>query len=158
YGRTEFIPFYGHGLFGFYNPGIVAGEEILKLPAAFGADHIFNLPVEQLVIGRSLDTAEDADAFGKAWIDHSTEEVGQAWLLGGFIMHKQIIDADAIAQRHDLWVQAVQPDALVAIFAEDERLTMLQIKRVVGLDALVGGVLEDAVVENLAVLIDLDER
>ena len=52
----------------------------------------------------------------------------------------------------------LQADALVAVLAEDQRLAVLQLERGVGLGFAVGGVVEGAVVEHVAVLIDLDER
>ena len=73
-------------------------------------------------------------------------------------MHEKIIDGSAVAKRHDLGVEPVQADALVAVLAEDQRLAVLQVEGIIGLDALVGGVLEDAVVEDLAILVDLDKR
>ena len=51
----------------------------------------------------------------------------------------------------------LQPDAPVSVATEDERLAVLEHQRVVGLGGLVGDVAEGAVVEDVAVLEDLDE-
>ena len=74
------------------------------------------------------------------------------------VVDQQVVDRDAILEIDDFGIEPVQADALVAILAEDHRLAVLEIQNVVGLDALVGGVLEHAVVEDVAVLVDLDER
>src|SRR3712207_8851874 len=49
-----------------------------------------------------------------------------------------------------------QADGLVAVLAEDQRLAVFEVERVVGLGGLVGGVVVGAVVEDVAVLVDLD--
>src|SRR5438105_13377750 len=105
-----------------------------------------------------LDAAEDADAFGETRIDHAAEQIRKARLLGALIVNQEVACRDAMAQGHDLGIQAMQPNALVAVLAEDQRLAVFQMQRIVRLDALIGGVLEDAVVENLAILVDLDKR
>src|SRR3984893_15984130 len=72
-------------------------------------------------------------------------------------MHQEVIHADAIAQRNNFRIQPVQPDALVAIFPEDKRLTMFKVMSILGFDRLVGGVFKDGIIEDFAVLIDLDK-
>ena len=47
---------------------------------------------------------------------------------------------------------------LSLFLAEDQRLAVLEVDRRVALGVLVGGVFEGAVVEDVAVLVDLDER
>ena len=51
----------------------------------------------------------------------------------------------------------MQANALVAVLAENQRLAVLQVQGVVSLDALVGSVFKDAVVEDLAVLVNLNK-
>src|SRR5439155_22053574 len=48
-------------------------------------------------------------------------------------------------------------NAFIAVFAENERFAVLEMQHVVSLDAFIRGVIEDAVVENYAVLINLDK-
>ena len=65
---------------------------------------------------------------------------------------------DTVAELHHLEAVAVHADALVAVLAEDQRLAVLEQELIVGLAVLVGDVREGAVVEDVAVLQDLDER
>ena len=59
----------------------------------------------------------------------------------------------------DLRAVVAEPDALVAVLAEDERLPVLEHERVIGLASSFSvRSLEGAVVEDVAVLEDLDER
>ena len=55
-------------------------------------------------------------------------------------------------------LQPIQADVPLVSSEPHERLAMFEVKHIVGLDPLVGRVLEDAVIEDLAILVDLDER
>ena len=56
----------------------------------------------------------------------------------------------------DLEVKPVQADALVSILAEDERLAVLEMHDVFGAGVFFGQVLPGAIIEDVAVLKDLD--
>src|SRR2546421_3168189 len=62
-----------------------------------------------------------------------------------------------LADGHDFRMRAVHPNALISILAEDHRLAMLEIKHLVLANAALGEVVERAVIEDVAVLIDLEE-
>ncbi len=53
--------------------------------------------------------------------------------------------------------RAVHADALLAVLAEDHGLAVLQVEHVVGADGALGEGVEGSVVEDVAVLVDLDE-
>src|SRR5260370_16460192 len=73
-------------------------------------------------------------------------------------MHHEILLRDAVAELHDLGPLPVHPNTLVAILAEDQRLAMLQHQLMIALDLLVAHIIESTVVEDVAVLQNLDER
>src|SRR5260370_30307971 len=73
-------------------------------------------------------------------------------------MYDDVALADAVAERDHLGPLPVHPDSLVAVLAEDERLAVLAHQLMIGLDLLVADVVEGAVIENVAVLEDFDER
>ena len=74
-------------------------------------------------------------------------------------MDEQVRLGDAVlAELDDLGPQAAQPDALVAVLAEDHRLAVLEVQHPVLADVPVGERAPGAVVEDVAVLEDLDER
>src|SRR5439155_15408254 len=146
----EFLPL-------LHDPGIVAGEKFFELAAALLGHDILDLLVEKIVVGRALHAPVHADAFRKARIDHSTEQISQAGLLGLFVVDEQVVNRDAATQSNHFRIHSVQANALVAVLAENERLTVFEVQGVIRLDAFVGGVIENAVVEDLAVLINLNE-
>src|SRR2546428_10356389 len=73
-------------------------------------------------------------------------------------MHHQIAFAYAVAELHNLGTHPVHADAAVAVLAENERLAVFEHELMVGLDRLVANFLESVVVEDVAVLEDLDKR
>ena len=72
-------------------------------------------------------------------------------------MHQQVAFADAVAEIHNFGGRAVEADALIAVLAEDQRLSVFQRDRAVRADVLVRELHEGAVVEDVTVLVDLDE-
>jgi hypothetical protein len=58
----------------------------------------------------------------------------------------------------DFRLHVLNRDALLLLVAEQEWLAVLEVKRVLGLEIFFRGVTEGAVVEDHAVLIDLDQR
>jgi hypothetical protein len=73
-------------------------------------------------------------------------------------VEQQVILGDALTQLDDLGIHAVEANTLVAVLAEDQRLAVFQLDRGLGLGLAIGGVVERAVVEDIAVLVNLDER
>ena len=76
--------------------------------------------------------------------------------VGLLIMKQQVVDV-GVAQVHNLRDQAIETDALVPILPENHRLPMLKHKSVIILGAAVGDVAPRTIVEDIAVLEDLDE-
>src|SRR5574340_77130 len=72
-------------------------------------------------------------------------------------MNEQVRLADAVAERDDLQRVAPQADSLVAVLPEDQWLAVFEHELMIGFDILVGEMGEGAVVEDVAVLEDLDE-
>src|ERR1700754_2886579 len=74
-------------------------------------------------------------------------------------MDQQIVFRDAVlADRNGFGMSAVHANALVALLAEDHRLAGFEIEYAVGTNSAFGEVVEGVVVEDVAVLVDLDER
>ena len=72
-------------------------------------------------------------------------------------MNEQIALGDAVAQLDDLRCRAVEANAPVSLCTKDDRLAMLERDRAIWAHGLVREFDEGAVVEHVAVLIDLDE-
>ena len=72
-------------------------------------------------------------------------------------MDQKVAFADAVAEIDDFRGRAVEADSFVAVFAEDEWLAVFESDGPVRPDVLVCELHEGAVVEDVAILIDLDE-
>ena len=70
-------------------------------------------------------------------------------------MHEQIFFGDAVAELDDFEFETVQPDALVAILSEDERLAVFELHDVLAARVFLGDVVPCAVIEDVAVLQNL---
>src|SRR5262249_164555 len=70
---------------------------------------------------------------------------------------EKIIFGDALAELNDFRIHAVEANALVTVLAEDQRLAVDQLERGVGLGVALRGIFPGAVVEDVAVLVDLEK-
>ena len=73
-------------------------------------------------------------------------------------MKQQVVLGDLTTQLHNLRIHAVQANAFFLLAAEDERATMFEEDRRIVLGFLARGVFKRAIVEDVAILIDFDER
>ena len=74
-------------------------------------------------------------------------------------MHQQIVFGDAVfADGHHFRMRAVHANPTVAVLAEDHRLAVLEIKHAIRAHASFGKGIKGVIVEDVAVLIDLDKR
>ncbi len=74
-------------------------------------------------------------------------------------MDQQIVFGDAIfADGHHFRQGAIHANTAVAIFAEDHRLAMFEVKHAVRAHAAFGKRIKRVIIEDVAVLIDLDKR
>jgi hypothetical protein len=135
-------------------PGFAAGEESLQvgLSLRFGGG---DLGDQGFFVAGAFDGGEDADGRRELWGTHAGEEIGERGV--GFVVDQEVGFGDAVAERHDLGTEVAEANALVLRFAEDEGLPVLEDEGVLGLAVFFGDVAEGAVVEDVAVLEDLDE-
>src|ERR1700727_2881630 len=89
-------------------------------------------------------------------IEHPDQDLGLIEIL--FVMYPQIIRANGCAQIHYRRPKTFQTDAFFPLCAEDQRLALLEEQGLHRLAAFLGKDFESAVIENIAVLIDLEER
>ena len=72
------------------------------------------------------------------------------------VVDEEIFLGDAVAELDDFEFEPVEADALVAILAEDERFAVFELDHVLAARIFLGECLPGAVVEDVAVLEDLD--
>ena len=73
-------------------------------------------------------------------------------------MDEQIFFRDATAELHDLEIEPVQPNALVAILPKNERLAVLELHHVLAACIFLRKLEPRAIIENIAVLQDFNVR
>src|ERR1700677_4199095 len=95
-------------------------------------------------------------SFDPRVIEHADQDLRLIEIF--VVVYPQIIRADASAEIHYRRPETFQADALVPLCAEDQRLALFEEQGLDGLAAFFGKDFESAVIENIAVLIDLEER
>src|SRR5215472_3784013 len=138
-----------------HGPGIAAAEQRLQVAGALLRLRVFELLVDRAVVGRTRDRVEDADRRRQRSLEVAEHEREREV---GLVVNDEVALGYAVAKMHRLGAHPVHADAHVAILAEDERLAVLEHELMLGLEALVTDVVEGAVVEDVAVLQNLDER
>jgi hypothetical protein len=75
------------------------------------------------------------------------------------VVHQEIVFGDAVfADLNNFRMSPIHSDSHVSILAKDHRLTMFEIEHAIGSHCALGKVIECVVVEDVAVLVDLDKR
>lgn len=138
-------------------PGLTCFKHRLQIASARfsfrGCDLFRDLDFES----RSRDVAKDTDRLREMRVSHSREHERNMRRLGRFIVEQQIVFGDTCAKLNDFGHQAVEANAFVAILAKDHRLAMFEDKQIVVFGFAIGGILPCTVVEDVAVLVDLNE-
>lgn len=98
-----------------------------------------------------------SDWFGELWVRHLGIDVREVHV--GFVMDEKVGFGDPVlSDDNHLGLAVVETDALVPISAKDQRLPVLDLDGVLGHRVLLGRVEPRLVVEDVAVLVDLDKR
>ena len=126
--------------------------QVRRVPRLSGADLLH----QELVVHRFLDGAEDTHRRREVGRSHAAQEVGQRRLGRALVVDEERVLAH-VRDVHHLGREPVQADALLHVLAEQERFPVLQEEHVVGLAVGLGEVVPGAVVEDHAVLLDLDQ-
>src|SRR6266852_6240001 len=145
----------------FYFPDVAGAEELFQVAwAFFGGDFVKLVVDDVLEAGQIIPGAQYAYRCRKSGtIFHmrKQERVGGPRVMR--VMDHQIGFADAIAECDDFDVAiTLATNALIAIFAEDQRLAVFQLNHVFAAGLLFGDAGPRAVVEDVAVLQNFDER
>src|SRR3989440_2130814 len=142
-----------------HDPHVAAVDELLELSAPLPRDGLLDLVRHEVLVGLALDVAEDADGLREIGLLHAREHEGDRWVLDVRVVDETVrfVEAGLRAQLDDLGARAVHAYAAVSVFAEDHRLAVFEIEHAVGADGPLGERVERAVVEDVAVLVDLYE-
>ena len=137
------------------SPGV---QELVDVAnAALGGD-LANLGIDQVLVTRHIvPAAQDADGGGEAGqLFHLSQQecVGRVAIF--LVVDEKVLLRDAVAEIDHLEVEAIETDALLVIFAEDERLAVFEVDDALAARIFFGEALPGAVIEDVAVLQDLD--
>src|SRR5579872_6515627 len=142
-------------------PGVAGVEEFFEIAGTALGDDGLNLLVHDIFIARDIGPrTENADRSRESRSQFPVGEgegVIRTWVM--HIVDQQIGFGDAVAELHDFDVAVrLATDTLVAIFAEDHGLAVLELYDVLAARFALGQREPRAVVEDVAVLEDFDER
>ena len=109
-------------------PVHVAGGGVLVVDVALALclDGLTYLLRHQIVVGGPLNGADDANRYWELRVVHAREHERNRRVIQRCVMHQDVGLGDAVlADLDHLRLEAVNPDALVAVLAEDHRLALL---------------------------------
>src|SRR6266436_8633822 len=141
-------------------PGVTSAKKFAEVaPPALG-DDVLDLLVHHIFIARQIiPGAKNSDGCGETGpMFHVGEQegVGRPWMVG--VVHYEVALRDPVAKLDDFDIAIRFPaDALIAVFAEDQRLAVLQLHYVFAARIALGQREPCAIIENVAVLKDLHE-
>ena len=138
-----------------------ARSSLAKIARAFFLYDFLHLLVDHIFVARQIvPGAQNADRSGEAGASfhvRKQESVGGPRVMS--IVNDQVGFRDAIAELHDFDVAiGLAADALVAILAEHEGLAVLQLNDVLAARFFFRQTGPRAIIENIAVLQNFDER
>lgn len=138
----------------------MASQQFVEVAISFGGDHFFDLQRHHFFVTGAVSFVEHAERPGKMTfhtgiIKHANEDL--RFVEIALIMHPQIICAGIFSQLNDHRPEAVQFDAFVALCAKDQGLALLQEEGIIGFGRLLSEHFKNAIIEDIAVLIDLQE-
>src|SRR5205085_3889109 len=142
-----------------HDPHVAAVDELFELAAPLARDGFLDLVRHQVFVGRALDVAEDADGLREGRELHAREHEGDRGVFLVRVVDEAVrfVQARLAPQLNHFGERPLHADAFVAVLAEDHRTPVLKIQNAFGSRGAFGEGVERAVVEDVAVLVDLDE-
>ncbi len=113
--------------------------------------------VQLFVVAGPCHSPEDSHGLGEVGIIHAAQHIGQCRLLSSLVVYKEIARRVPSVEIYYLRLTVSEDNAFVIVFSEDKRLAVLQNQAMIVANTLVSGIREGAVVEDSAILVDLNE-
>jgi len=141
-------------------PGLVPPEQFIQIALPLAPDHLFYLIIEQFFVAGAVRFIKHAEgpgqmSFHPRVVEHAYQDLRLKEIL--FIVYPAVVFADAIPQLDDDGPEPIETDAFFALRAENERLPLFEKKGLHGFGPFFGEDLKSPVIEDIAVLIDLQE-
>ena len=154
---TLFLSLY---CFLFYFPDVVGLKELSEVVILLGGLDLLNLCRYCIVVGGSLNVADNAQCYGESVaVTHQGELELQGVVLAVGIVYKDILECDAVlACLYNLKAETFLNESELIVLAEYQGLAVLYIDGVLGATLLVVNCIVSSVVEDDAVLQDLADR
>ncbi len=80
-----------------HGPGVAGEEQFVEVPFPLGLPGVDDLRIQQVVVHRLVDRAENADRLGELRIRHTAQQVGQARLGRLLVVEEQVVLRNAFA-------------------------------------------------------------
>ena len=140
-------------------PGGAGAEELVEVAGTLTLHRADQLALHLGLVGGPLDRAEHAHRRGhRRRRRQAGQRERQRRVCAGLVVHEEAVLAH-VGDLDDLALtELVEDHAALVVGAEADRLAVAQLDEHVGARFLGGDPLERAVVEDVAVLVDLDER
>ena len=141
----------------FYFPDVVGFQELSKVVILLGGFDLFNLCGYGVIIGGSLNVADNAQCYGESVaVTHQGELELQGVVLAVGIVYKDILQCDAVlANLYNLKAESLLNQSKLIVLTEYQGLSVLNVDGVLGTTLLVIDCIVSTVVEYHAVLQNL---
>src|SRR5262245_52071885 len=140
------------------HPGLAAVDQLFQITGPLPLDRAVDLIGEQVLVGGFFDVPEYSNRNRVLRVLHSGQHVCQVRVARLFIVDDQLGLRHAVVELHNFEMLIVDSYASIPVFSEDERLAVLELDHPVFFHIATDKHLKGRVVEDIAVLVDLDER
>src|SRR5207237_461730 len=131
-------------------PGVARPQQLGHVALALLRDDLAELLVHARLVGRLVHPAQHAQGRRESRRRvHAGEEEGVGGVGMPLVVHDEVRLAHSLAEGHDLELDALHADALVALVAEDERLAVLEGDGVIVAHFLLRQALPGPIVEDV---------
>ncbi len=139
-------------------PRVACVKELREVAGSALRLYVANLVGNHVFVARDIaPRAQHADRSGESGAEfHLRKQEGVRRARIVLVVDEQIFFGDAVPQRDDFELEAVQANAFVAILAEDERLSVLELDDVLAARILFRDCLPGVIVKDIAVLQNFD--
>ena len=148
----------GYVVYGLFDgPGLACENHVAEGGEAFGGPYLGHLSGDAVVVCGGFDVADHAECEWERLTVHHGKLLVEEVRLSVGVVYKHVVDGVAVlADCHGFEEEAVAYEALVLVFAEYHLFAVAQQYCAVGAYLAVGDGVVDSVVEDHAVLEDLD--
>src|SRR5690625_4415045 len=137
-------------------PRIARCQQFVEVALSSFCHDICHLPMKKLLVGRPVFAVKDAQRLRQIIVEEQATDDRSEFAAGVVVNETVVRRPPAVRQVDGLKPETLEAEAFVAV-VKQERLTRFHLNGPRRLRVLLGKLEEGAVVEDVAVLVDLDE-